>query len=193
MGIARSDVFRTPDNRSEGIRLFMYSMAGTVAAALTGAVLGLLGGLIPSGGRAMLAVGAALGVGIVAVVELRGRRVPLLQADRETPYNWLEPGPLSWAVRNGASLGFGARTRLGFWLWYVIPIGSLLSADPLIGAFGYGLYGFVRTASVSGLLRLERRGLFTDIEVLRSSAAARTATNLQLITVALLTILLLGL
>jgi hypothetical protein len=185
-------VFRTPNRRGEGARLFVYAAAGTGAGALAGALLGLLGGLVPVDVRVATAVILSLAIGVVAMVELAGRRVPLLQMDRETPYGWLAPGPLWWALRNGASLGFGARTRLGFWLWYVIPLGALLAADPILGAVGYGLYGFTRTAGVAGLVRLERRGLFTDVDVLRSSWAARIVTNAQLVLIAVLTITLAG-
>lgn len=186
-------MYRTPDKRSQTVRIAAYAIAGTLAAAGTGAVLGLLGGLVPGSLRAVLAALVSLVAVGLGLLELTGRRIPVVQVDRETPYEWLGPGSLPWAVRNGAALGFGARTRLGFWLWYVIPIAAFLSGEPIVGAVGYGAYGLVRTLSVGGLLKLERAGRFTDIEVLRSSGSARMITNVQLVAVGLLALILVGL
>src|SRR3712207_8459275 len=36
------------------------------------------------------------------------------------------------------------RSRIGFWLWYAIPLGAFLVGDPWLGAVVYGTYGFVR-------------------------------------------------
>ena len=186
-------MYQAPDNRSQTVRIGVYTAAGGVAAAVAGAVLGLVGGLIASDTRAAVAALAALAAVSLGLVEISGRRVPVFQIDRETPYEWLAPGSLPWALRNGAALGFGAGTRLGFWLWYVIPIAALLSGEPIVGAAGYGLYGLVRTSSVSGLLRLQRAGLFTDAEVLRSSSVARMVTSVQLVLIGLLGLVLIGL
>jgi hypothetical protein len=61
-------------------------------------------------------------------------------------------GPLGWATRNGLALGIGATSRIGFWLWYVMPVTALLSASPLAGAAIYGLYGALRAGGVWVLL-----------------------------------------
>lgn len=185
-------MYRTQRGRSEGLRLAAYAAAGLAAAALAGALLGLLGSLVPGAVRAALAVVLALAAICIALLELSGRRVPLVQIDRETPYGWLAPGPLLWAWRNGAALGFGARTRLGFWLWYAIPLGSFLAGSVWLGALGYGLYGLTRTLGVAGLLRWERLGRFNDVEVLRSSAAARTVTDVQLLALGIVAAIFVG-
>lgn len=70
-----------------------------------------------------------------------------LQCDRETPKEWVWRGPVVWPLLNGAALGFGATTRLGFWLWYAIPGGAFLMGDPTVGAAIWGAYGFTRTSS----------------------------------------------
>lgn len=55
---------------------------------------------------------------------------------------------MGWAIRNGASLGLGFTSRLGFWIWYLIPASSFLLGEPLLGAALYGLYGAVRSIAV---------------------------------------------
>jgi hypothetical protein len=41
-------------------------------------------------------------------------------------------------------LGFGATSRIGFSLWYAVPVGALLLGSPVLGAAAYGAYGLVR-------------------------------------------------
>lgn len=53
---------------------------------------------------------------------------------------------------NGATLGVGASTRIGFWLWYVVPFAALLFGNPLLGAMIYGTYATVRGMAVWGIL-----------------------------------------
>lgn len=193
VGIARSGVHRTRQNVDSRIKLLVYGLAGTITGVAVGALLGAVGGLIPLSGRAAIATVLSAPAIFIGVLELSGRRVRVLQIDRETPYEWLAPGPLKWAVRNGTAIGFGGRTRLGFWLWYVIPIGALVSASPLLAATGWGIYSFCRTFGAGLMAALERRSWFTDIELLRYASQARMATNSQLVMVGVGTILLVGL
>jgi hypothetical protein len=51
-------------------------------------------------------------------------------------------------VRNGLALGFGATSRIGFCLWYAVPVGALLLARPDLGAAIYGAYGLFRGMAV---------------------------------------------
>lgn len=125
-----------------------YSVASLVAGALAGAVLGLVGGFLPPTVRmATATVCGAAGL-ILGGIEVAGYRLTPLQRDCETPQSWLRMGALLWAVRNGATLGIGATSRIGFWLWYAVPVGALLVADPLWGAAVFGLYGAVRGTAV---------------------------------------------
>ena len=50
------------------------------------------------------------------------------------------------------SLGFGDTCPLGFSLWYAVPLGAMLSGDPLLVAAVYGTYGFVRAAAAPLML-----------------------------------------
>ena len=115
---------------------------------MTGALLGIVGSLLSLDVR--LAIASILSIVAVTLggLELGSRRVPVLQCDRETPKNWVYMGSLQWAVRNGLALGFGATSRIGFWLWYVVPIGALLLARPALGAVIYGTYGVFRGMAV---------------------------------------------
>jgi hypothetical protein len=132
-------------------------LSGTAGAAITGGLLGALGSILPEAARTGMATGLAVLAVPVAVVELVGRRVRPWQRDRETPQRWMHRGPLAWAARNGFSLGLGAFTRLGFALWYVIPVAALLIANVPLAATVYGLYGFTRVASAVPLLAAGQR------------------------------------
>jgi hypothetical protein len=176
--------------------LIAYVVTGTIVGAAAGALAGAAGSLLPADAKSALGALLALAAMGLALAELTGHRVTLVQIDRETPYAWLEAGPIRWAIRNGANLGFGGLTRLGFWLWFVIPVGALLSGRPLIGALGWGTYALVRTASAGWLLLLvDRRRLDPEKgdALLREVGRARVATSAQLLTVGLLTLLAVGL
>jgi hypothetical protein len=92
-------------------------------------------------------------------LEFFGRHVQPPQFDCETPQRWVHQGPLRWATRNGLTLGFGATSRIGFWLWYVVPLGAFLVGDPRLGAAIYGTYGLIRALGavfiLLGMLRLK--------------------------------------
>jgi hypothetical protein len=145
-----------------------------------GASLGLIGSyLVPDVRAATASVFAVIGV-VVAAIELTGRRVPLLERSRETPRRWVsESAPRAWAIRNGAALGLGFATRIGFWLWYVVPAASLLSGSLRDGAIVYGLYAAIRGFSVVALVEYLRvrqtpligDGLLVRVSGMRSIAA----------------------
>lgn len=89
---------------------------------------------------------------IVGGIELWRPSSRPLQCDKETPQRWMNNGPFSWAIANGLVLGCGARSRLGFWIWYVVPVGAFLCGNAALGALAYGLYSLVRTAWVWPIL-----------------------------------------
>ncbi len=177
---------------SANIKLATYIVSGTVSAAVIGALLGMLGSLVSDDTRAAIsALGASVAI-IVGLLEAAGRQVPLPQMDRETPYRWLRPGPIQWALRNGTALGIGARSRLGFWLWYVIPVGAFVSGEPLIGAVGFGLYGMTRTSSARGIAVLDAHFNISTERLLRFSLEARRVTAIQLVIVGISAIIAVG-
>lgn len=85
-------------------------------------------------------------------------------------------GPLRWAARNGTALGLGFTSRLGFWLWFVVPLTGLLSGRPAIGALAYGIYGFSRTALPAAVMAaaIARPGWEYDLWLLKRGLQARS-------------------
>lgn len=126
-------------------KAFVYVLSSTVAGLAAGAVLGAAGNLLSIDLR--VAIGSMLAVAAIAVggLELFGRHIQPVQFDCETPQRWVNRGPLRWATRNGLALGFGATSRIGFWLWYVVPLGAFLVGDPVLGMVIYGTYGLTRS------------------------------------------------
>ena len=183
---------RTERKASRNSKLFTYVLTGTTAAAVSGAVLGAIGGLLPVDLRASLTVLISIGAVTIGILEVRGARIFLLQFNRETPSQWLRPGPLIWAMRNGAALGIGLGSRLGFWLWWVIPLGAMLSGSVLIGAVGYGLYGFTRTGGVRVIMFVEHKFGVSTGRLLGWSVGFRRATAAQLIVIGVSSIVIVG-
>ena len=148
---------RNPRNLSRQTVLRLYVASAATASAAAGALLGWVGAQVVF--EARVAIGTALAIGgvIAGLLGLTGRSRPALQCDVETPQRWVREGPIAWPVKNGASLGLGAFTRLGFPLWYVIPVAALLSASAIFGAAIYAAYGTVRTASAWLIWRVGRR------------------------------------
>jgi hypothetical protein len=178
---------------SAKLKLAIYIGSGVVTGCLVGVGIGLCGGRLAAGTRAELAaVLAVLGVAL-ASVGLCGFNLRPLQFDRETPYGWLGPGPIVWAVRNGSAIGLGAFTRIGFWLWYVVPCGALISGSTFLGAAGYGLYALVRTGAAGILMATENRGITRGLSVLGFSERARKLANGLLLGFSLATLVVVGL
>lgn len=126
----------------------VYSVSSLVGGAASGAILGTAGGLVPAPARVACAALFCLGAATVAALELTGRRVPVLQCNRETPRTWVDTGPLKWAMLNGLALGCGAASRIGFPLWYAVPAAAFLGGSTELGTAVYALYGGVRGAGV---------------------------------------------
>jgi hypothetical protein len=172
--------------------LLMHGAVGAVAGATAGAMLGLAGGLVPDGWRTATAVtlgSIAIALGVCNAAGRLERAYDLL--DRETPQSWLDGGAARWAVLNGATLGLGVTTRIGYWLWYAVPVICLLAGQPLPGALVYGLYGLVRTglgplALVSVLSRIGSGGFVARRTALRPGLLAVQGATLVALGVSLL-------
>lgn len=173
---------RNQAGRSWISKAIVYSLSSALAGLTAGTLLGIVGGLLPLDLR--LAVGSVLAVValILGTLELFGRRIKLPQFDCETPQRWIHKGPLRWAIRNGLTLGLGATSRIGFLLWYVIPIGALLFGTPILGAAIYGTYGLIRGVAAP-LILLGTLRLKADVSdwLVMHSQAARVPVAGQLI------------
>lgn len=117
-----------------------------LAGAVSGAGLGLALGMtaaVAAGYVPPLVFGVvliALGLG-----EVLGRPAPLTRIGRETPVAWREKSPMMWAVLTGSLLGAGIPTRIGFGLWYALPVGALIIGDVTVSIIAFSLYGGLRT------------------------------------------------
>lgn len=140
--------------------------AGAAGGLSVGAALAFVGSLMPFDVRAAAATLLALVGMMVALMSLMGHQVTVLSRNRETPKEWVKEGPIRWALRNGISLGVGFRSRIGFWLWYVVPAGALIMGDLAAGAVVYGSYGFARGLMAGVLAAATVRGKLTDFDPL---------------------------
>jgi len=124
------------------------SLASAVAAGvLAGAGGGAVGGLVPLAVR--VSVGTILATVLVVMPLLLPRRMP--QLNRETEQDLLSLGPIKWAVVNGFLLGLGFASRIGFWVWYLVPLGCVILGSPVPAAIVWATYGCVRLGAASVL------------------------------------------
>lgn len=122
----------------------VLGFVSTAAGAVLGVALGLAGAALGFPTPMAFAL-AGIVAGVIGLRELAtGRRMRLLQFDRETPRTWDDGSLLSWAVKTGIAVGTGLYTRIGFTLWYIIPGAALLSGRAGFGAELMGVYGATR-------------------------------------------------
>jgi hypothetical protein len=162
----------------------VYVIASALGGTVTGMLLGALGNGLPEQVRAAGATALALVALAAGIVGLTGRHLrPPIQCDRETPREWVDRGAMSWAVRNGLALGFGARTRIGFTLWYAIGFGAVLTGSWLGGAIIYGTYGFARGAGAWVAMAAAKRTSADRVGyfVLRQHDTAIEVTTAQMV------------
>ena len=114
-----------------------------MAGALTGALLARCVNVI-GGGTVVVFVCAAV-VSLLLLADLAGHPI-LLQRNAETPREWVDRPAWQWAVWNGAALGSGVWTRIGFPIWYVLPLIGVATASVAITATCWAAYGFVRAS-----------------------------------------------
>lgn len=125
----------------------LASLGGaTAAGALAGYGWARLGETLGPPVRAEIVFALAVMLATMALL-----RVPVLQRDVETPQGLMSAGPIIWAAGNGALLGVAVTSRIGFWAWYILPLGLLYLAQPALGLLIGGTYGFVRLAVLVGI------------------------------------------
>jgi hypothetical protein len=130
----------------------LFPLLAGVGGAVSGLLLGAAGGDVPLDVRlALSSVLAPVGV-LIGALESVGRPLRPLQCDRETPKRWVEQGYARWSIKNGLALGCGASSGVGFWLWYLVPVGAFLFGSAALGFLIYGAYGLVRGLGVWAFL-----------------------------------------
>lgn len=194
-GITNSAVQRSRADNNWIAWTLGYTSVCAGAGLIAGTFLGALGSFLPFELRIASASFLAVVAVILSGLELSGRRVPLIQCDRETPQRWAREGPYRWMLKNGIALGIGATSRIGFWLWYAIPIGALLFARPALGAAIYGTYSAIRGMGawliILGLFRWPDQDI--SMWLLRRMPIARMLAAAQLALLGIIVVLLIGL
>jgi len=187
-------VHRTTGRTGRHLKLLVYIAAASVTGSAAGGTLAWIGSSLTAEARFALTSGLAVLATGVGFLELVGRPVPLVERDQETPYRWVKGGPLSWAARNGAALGIGMTSRIGFPLWYVVPLGSFVSGSLAVGGATYGLYALARSTGAAGVLFATRKGSAdrTTFQLIRRGALARRVAAAQLTMVGAVTCIFVG-
>ncbi len=120
-------------------------VAATVAGAIAGGRVGRFGGSLPEEVR-LGAVGLALiGLNALFVADVLRGPVPMLQRNRTTPRRWVEESAAAWSLKAGAALGLGITNRIGFPVWYLVPVLALGTGSWIAGAAMWAAYGLLRT------------------------------------------------
>ena len=169
--VAYSGGARNQGSRNWYVKAGAMLSAGLAVGMFVGGGLGALGGLSTVGTRS--ALGTIL-AGLLLLVSLLPR-VPLLQHNAETSQRLLYQGPVRWALANGALLGAGFASRLGFWLWYLVPLSCFLSGRSWVGGAVYGTYSLVRLLPIITTSYAVRRWFGFDWA--SRALAARRAVN----------------
>lgn len=141
--------------------------------------------------RVSIAVLGGLLLGLASVV----RRIPLPQLNRETEQALLHRGPLQWAALNGALLGLGFTSRIGFWTWYLIPLACLTSGSSRAGLVIWGIYGLVRmgaTVAAAAWMRLVPAMVVVSDTLLDGRGFARRTTRVAALLLAATLVVRLG-
>ena len=137
-------VDRNQHGRRWTTKAVVFAVSATTAGIVSGAVLGAVGLLLETDVRRAIGLAAGAVAAAVASIQLVGLRLPVPQRNCETGQLWMNTGALTSAALNGASMGTGFVTRIGYWLWYVVPLAAILSGSPAYGAIIFGCYGFAR-------------------------------------------------
>lgn len=171
------------------VKQLFYTLGGTLGGAVAGLLFAALGVLAGDGPRPAIALVAIAVAALLGAWEASGRRARMLQLDQETPQRWMHFGPVRWALANGAALGFAVTSRLGFPLWYVLPIVSFASGTLWFGPLLWAVYGASRTSLawlVLGVMRRRRPDAVLDGLVRLQPPLRRAAGALVIVDAALL-------
>lgn len=143
-----SPVVHGGDRRRYWTSFGAHAMGALLSSALFGALLGLLGALVPWRARVALAA-LAVAAALLAARDLLVLRLPLPALRRQVPEWWRTffSAPVAAALY-GAGLGVGFFTHLYAGTLVVVAAGAFGSTEPVAGAVVYGSYGLARAASL---------------------------------------------
>lgn len=167
-------------------------MASAAAGFVVGTAVGSLGGALPSPVTAAIATVLYMAIALGALT----RATPWPQFNRETEQRLLHAGPVGWSLWNGALLGLGFTSRIGFWSWYLLPIGALLVDEPFIGGLVWALYGGARMSvafAAAYVMRRQTAGMVSvSTNLLTQRAQARSITRAVSVALSLTAVLIVG-
>ncbi len=197
-GIATAGGRRGQGNLDWRLKAVAFSLAALAAGAACGAALGWLGSLVSARDRIVAISLLALALAAGGLLQLRtGSRHWLWERDCETAQAWLRHGALPWAILNGAALGSGFLSRIGFVSWYAVPLASVAFGSPVLGAILYGSYAGARGFAVWVWIAWLRRPHNDDADpaavLLGLRAPAQRLSAALLVTVATATVVVAGL
>lgn len=121
----------------------IHALAGAVGGVAAGGLLGSIGSITPAAVRTVIGIVVASTVLVSSIAFSGYEKYRVLAFDRETPQSWVRTS-IGWAVRNGATLGIGFATRIGFISWYLIPLFAFTAGAWSLGVLVYGGYGLFR-------------------------------------------------
>lgn len=125
-------------------RAAIFFLSAVLGSAFIGASLGALGAALSTSGRPAVILGVSLVGAALGGAEILGRRPWVLQRDQATNQRWMRFGATVNSAANGVAMGIGFATRIGYWLWYVLPIVAVLSGSWRTGALLFFAYASVR-------------------------------------------------
>ena len=151
----------------------LFIATAALTATLVGGLLATIGALLEAPARIGLAAAALIALGAATI-----RHREPWQLNRETNPDWLLLEDWRTAAYNASSLGLGLATRIGFWMFFLIPIGAFVSGSALVGAFIYSCYAVTRTVASLALAGISMRSEHTASRVKRSTSDVRVVADL---------------
>ncbi len=162
-------VDRNQAGRSWKTKALVFAVSATFAATFCGLALGAVGLAVPADARPGFVAAMAVAALALALSQLVAGTRWVPQRDCETGQLWMHTGGLTGAALNGAALGTGFLTRVGYWLWYAIPAACVV-AGPARAALIFGTYGLAR-GSAPGVAIVQM--------ILRRSCEKKDVTRMQ--------------
>jgi hypothetical protein len=176
--ISHPAVLRDRPKLTVSLRGMAFVLSAVTVGFAAGSAVGFGGSKIPRDARVAISLGAAFVFAVIGVIEVTGRRVPLPQLSRETTRRYGEMA-MGSVIRNGTAMGAGITTRIGFWLWYVVPVAATLSGTALGGAIIFCVYSFTRGIAPL-LLILAQPAQWRLLALVQRRLAQRTAALLSI-------------
>lgn len=151
----------------------MTLLSGTLGGATAGAAVGMAGNLVSRDGT--ITAGTVFALALVVAPMVSPQRLP--EVNRETDQSLLSLGPFRWAAANGFLLGLGFTSRIGYWIFYLVPVGCLVARSPAFGAVIWTTYGFTRLGIVTLMAFRMHQALAKISALSRSLLALRPAVR----------------